>query len=168
MTATTDDDLRRHLLETAEREGVAVVQVAESEGEPPFAFSVGTWRRCAAAEAVVVGVAPEVAHALLMTYAQRVAAGERFEPGRLYDGFLEGHKVTFERVAEQFYPEYFGHAFLVYRNGQFPAVQILVPVPGSPGVFPWHEEAPAGFDRWQPVLTDSGRPESWRPGADGP
>ena len=60
----------------------------------------------------------------------------------------------------------FGSAFLVYPDGEFPALQIVVATPE--GKWPWDADAPEGFAEWQPVLTDSGRPETWTPGADGP
>jgi hypothetical protein len=41
-------------------------------------------------------------------------------------------------------------------------------VPTATGKWPWQADAPPGFGAWQPVLTRSGRPESWTPGADGP
>ena len=162
----SDEDLRRWLLDTAEEHGAAVIQIDGTEDAAPFAFTVGTWRRCGVPEAVVIGLPPEVAQAVLNTYVAKAGAGERFRPGELYDGFLEGCPVTFERVASQYYPEYFGHAFLVYRTGQFAAVQMVVSAPD--GSWPWQEDAPGGFARWQPVLTDSGAPESWTPGVDGP
>lgn len=161
-----DEKLRRWMQETADEHGVAVMRVAEEEGGAPFAFTVGGWRRFGVPEAIVIGLAPEVAEAVLRIYAARAAAGDKFRPGQVYDGFLDECEVTFENVAEPFYLEYLGHAFLMYRKGNFPAVQILIGLPG--GVFPWHEEAPGGFAEWQPVLTESGRPESWTPGEDGP
>jgi len=74
--------------------------------------------------------------------------------------------VVAERVARGHYPEFLGSALLLYPNGDFPAVQLIVGTPD--GDWPWQASAPAGFARWQPVLTESGAPESWTPGVDGP
>lgn len=161
-----DEKFRRWLLEQAERHGHAVVQVAGTDNDPPYAFTVGAWRRFGVAEAVVVGLPPEMSQVLLGAYVQRASAGDRFLAGTVYDGFFEGVSVVFEQVAKGWYPEYLGSAFLLYAKGDFAALQIIVPTPQ--GQWPWHADAPPGFDRWQPVLTESGRPESWTPGVDGP
>lgn len=168
MTAVveTDDQLRRWLVDTAEQHGAAVLHVAADERGASHAFSVGAWRRFGKPEVVVIGLPREVAHAVVNNYVQRVGARERFVPGKLYAGFLEGCPVTFERVAKVHYPEYLGSAFTVYGGADFPALQLVAATPD--GAFPWQDEAPQGFAQYQPVLTDSGVPESWTPGTDGP
>ncbi|WP_017976045.1 DUF4262 domain-containing protein [Actinopolyspora halophila] len=168
MTATPDatDELRDWLLRTSERHGAAVVHVDEEEQHPPYAFSVGAWRRFGKPEVVVVGLPREVAQTVVNTYTARVGRGERFVPGWLYEGFLAEQPVTFERVSGSHYPEYLGSAMLLYGDADFPAVQLLLPTPDT-GVFPWSDRAPEGFPEYQPVLTESGLPESWVPGRDG-
>lgn len=164
--ADTDEELRRWLVDTAEQHGAAVMQVAGDERGAPYAFSVGAWRRFGKPEIVVIGLPPEVSHAVVNIYVQRVWQGERFKPGWLYEGFVNECPVTVERVAKAHYPEFLGSALLVYGDDDFPALQLVVPMPG--GVFPWHADAPDGFAEHQPVLTASGAPESWTPGRDGP
>lgn len=161
-----DEQLRQKLLADAEDYGNAVVQVAGDEHGAPYSFTVGAWRRFGVAEVVVIGLPPEMAAMLVNAYVAKAACGERFRAGELYYDFFEDVPVTFERVATKWYPEYFGSAFLLYRTGGFPAMQIIVPASG--GRWPWQPDAPEGFREWQPVLTDSGLPESWTPGVDGP
>ena len=158
--------LRHWLLDQAEEHGTAVVQVAAEQDSAPYAFTVGAWRRFGIAEAVVVGLPAEMAEILLRAYVTKAREGERFRPGTLFDGFFDGVSVAFEQVAKGWYPEFFGSAFLLYAKGDFPALQIVVPTPQ--GNWPWQADAPAGFGRWQQILTESGRPESWTPGVDGP
>lgn len=158
--------MRRWLVNTAEEHGAAVLHVAEDERGAAYAFSVGAWRRFGKPEVVVIGLPKDVAHTVVNTYVRRAAEGERFVPGRLYEGFLAGCPMTVERVARRFYPEFFGSAFAVYGDGNFPALQLIAATPE--GKFPWHADAPRGFARYQPVLTASGAPESWVPGQDGP
>ncbi|WP_277675745.1 DUF4262 domain-containing protein [Saccharopolyspora rectivirgula] len=165
--AEMDENLRKWLVDTADEHGAAVLHVPGDDQRAPFAFSVGAWRRFGKAEVVVLGLPQEVAHTVVNTYVQRVGAGEKFVPGQLYDRFLRDLPVTFEKVAKQHYPEYFGSAFLVYGGDDFPAVQLIVPSPDE-GKFPWEQDAPEGFATYQPVLTESGAPESWTPGIDGP
>ncbi|TDD53442.1 DUF4262 domain-containing protein [Saccharopolyspora elongata] len=163
----TDEALRKWMVNTADKHGAAVMHVAGDDSGAAYAFSVGAWRRFGKPEVVVIGLPKEVAHAVVNTYVQRVGGGERFQPGQLYDGFLQGCPVTFEKVALQHYPEYLGSAFLVYNGPDFPAVQLIASSPDD-GKFPWQPDAPGGFREYQPVLTDSGLPESWTPGTDGP
>lgn len=161
-----DAQLRQRLLHNAEEDGAAIVQVDQDESGAGYTFSVGAWRQSGVPEAVVVGLPPEMGEELVYRYVQRALAGERFLPGRLYGDFFDGVAVTVERVARGWYPEYFGSAFLLYSKGDFPAVQLIVPTPD--GHWPWSKDAPAGFAEWQPILTESGAPESWKPGVSGP
>jgi uncharacterized protein DUF4262 len=158
--------LRRWLLEQAEKHGHATVEVAEDEHGAPYVFSVGAWRRFGVPEAVVIGLPDGMGRMLIEAYVRRARAGERFLPGRMYHDFFEGVPVMVERVARGHYPEFFGSALLLYPNGDFPAVQLIVAT--TRGAWPWQPDAPAGFAEWQPVLTRSGTPESWTPGVDGP
>lgn len=161
-----DNNLREWLLRTADEDGHAVVEIAGDENGAPYAFSVGAWRRFGAPEAVVIGLPVDMARPLIDLYVHRAASGERFFPGLPYLDFFEGVPVVVERIHRAYYPEYLGSAFLLYPSGEFAALQLIVATPR--GHWPWSPDAPAGFARWQPVLTDSGRPESWRPGIDGP
>lgn len=153
-------------MRTADEHGAAVLHVAGDERGAPFAFSAGTWRRFGKPEVVVIGLPRDVAHGVVNNYVRRVAAGERFVPGRLYEGFLQGCPVVVERVAGTHYPAFLGSALLLYEGVDFPAIQLVVSSPD--GKFPWQEDAPGGFAAYQPVLTASGQPESWRAGVTGP
>ncbi|WP_197321223.1 DUF4262 domain-containing protein [Saccharomonospora sp. NB11] len=162
----SDQELREWIVAQAEQRGNAVVAVAPDEHGSGYAFTVCAWAMHNIPEAVVVGLPGEMATVLLDAYVDRAATGERFVCGKLYDDFFDGVPVTFEKVAQAHYPEYFGSAFLVYPEGDFPAVQIIVP--STDGSWPWSPDAPEGFADWQPVLTASGAPENWTPGVDGP
>ena len=164
----TDDQvaLREKLLADADEHGNAIVEVGGDERSGPYAFSVGAWRRFGVAEAVVIGLAPPMGRNLVNLYVKRAAAGERFVSGVRYKDFFQGLPVVFEHVDKGWYPEFLGSAFLMYPKGDFPAVQIIVPT--ADAIWPWHPHAPEGFARWQPILTDSLKPESWTPGVNGP
>lgn len=174
MTAVTtteteldeDQQLREWIVAQAEQRGNAVISVPRDEQGSGYCFTACAWAMHGVPEAVVVGLPPEVAPTLLDAYVDRAAAGERFEFGAVHTDFFEGVPVTFEEVHKGHYLEYFGSAFLVYPEGDFPAVQIIVATPD--GDWPWADDAPDGFAEWQPILTYSGDPESWTPGVDGP
>ncbi|WP_425440501.1 DUF4262 domain-containing protein [Prauserella shujinwangii] len=166
IAADRDEELREWIVSQGEQRGNAIITVAPDEHGAGFSFTVCAWALHGVPEAVVIGLPDQMAHVLLDAYVDRAAAGERFELGGLYHDFFDGVPITFEKVAQGHYAEFFGSAFLVYPDGDFPAVQIIVPTPD--GRWPWHADAPAGFAEWQPVLTVSGRPESWTPGGNGP
>jgi hypothetical protein len=169
LAELTDEQraLRDKLIADADTHGNAVVEVNEGdERSGPYAFSVGAWRRFGVPEAVVIGLPPGMGRDLVNLYVRRAAAGERFVTGVRYKDFFQGLPVVFERVFKGWYLEFLGSAFLVYPNGDFPAVQIIVPTKDA--IWPWHPHAPEGFARWQPILTDSLKPESWTPGVNGP
>lgn len=150
----------------AKERGNAVITVAGDDEGAGYCFTACAWALHHVPEAVVVGLPEQMGQVLLDAYVDRAATGGPFEPGRVYEDFFENVPVVFETVNPGHYPEYFGSAFLVYPDGDFPAVQIIVPTPE--GHWPWSADAPEGFAEWEPVLTDSGRPESWTPGVDGP
>jgi len=150
----------------AKERGNAVITVAADDKGSGYCFTACAWALHNVPEAVVVGLPEQLGPVLLDAYVDRAANGEIFEVGHVYDNFFDGVPVVLERVARGHYPEYFGSAFLIYPDGDFPALQLIVATPD--GQFPWHADAPEGFAEWQPVLTESGAPESWTPGTDGP
>ncbi|WIX75712.1 DUF4262 domain-containing protein [Amycolatopsis carbonis] len=150
----------------AKERGNAVIAVPQDDQGAGFCFTACAWALHNVPEVVVVGLPGDLGPILLDAYVDRAANGEIFEVGKRYDDFFQGSAVVFERVAKGHYPEYFGSAFLVYPDGDFPALQVVVAT--ADGHFPWQDTAPDGFAEWQPVLTESGVPESWTPGVDGP
>ena len=161
-----DQRLRDFLIAQADAHGHAIVEVAGDKDGAPYAFSVGAWRRHGVPEAVTIGLPVGADTILVDTYVQRASQGESFTPGRVWDDLLEGVLVTVEVVNKGHYPEFFGSAFLVYPDGDFEAIQLITATPQD--YWPWEADAPPGFDLWQPVLTESGLPESWTPGVNGP
>lgn len=166
VLAPEDQALLEWIVAEAERRGNAVISVPADDKGSGYCFTACVWAMHQVPEAVVVGLPGQMAQVLLDAYVDRAATGGLFELGRAYDDFFEGVPVVFEQVNRGYYAEYFGSAFLVYPDGDFPAVQIIVATPE--GQWPWSADAPEGFAAWQPVLTDSGAPESWAPGVDGP
>jgi hypothetical protein len=173
MTAVTADAIApedQALIDWIEAEakarGNAVVTVSSDDNGSGYSFTACAWALHEVPEAVVVGLPEHVGPVLLDAYVDRAAAGTTFETGKVYDDFFDGVPVVFEWVAAGHYPEYLGSAFLVYPEGDFPVLQIIVATPD--GHWPWDPDAPEGFAEWQPVLTESGLPESWTPSVDGP
>jgi hypothetical protein len=99
-------------------------------------------------------------------YVRRAGQGEEFPPGSVWDDLLEGVLVTVEKVSKGHYFAYFGSVFLLHPDGDFDAIQLITAT--NDDAWPWEPEAPEGFGRWQPLLTETHTVESWTPGVDGP
>jgi uncharacterized protein DUF4262 len=161
-----DIELRDRLIAEGNVRGQAIIEVAGDQDGAPYTFSVGAWRRYGIPEAVTIGLPEGAGRYLVETYIHRASQGEEFPPGQVWDDLLEGVLVTVERVNKGHYFEFFGSVFLVHPEGDFDAVQLITATPQD--YWPWEPDAPPGFDLWQPVLTESGVPESWTPGVNGP
>ncbi|TNC26433.1 DUF4262 domain-containing protein [Amycolatopsis alkalitolerans] len=166
VLAPEDHELLEWIVSEAERRGNAVISVPRDDKGSGYCFTACVWAMHQVPEAVVIGLPEQMAQVLLDAYVDRAATGGAFVPGQVVEDFFDGVPVTFEQVNPGHYPEFLGSAFVVYPEGDFPALQIIVATPE--GKWPWDADAPEGFAQWQPVLTGSGRPESWTPGVDGP
>ncbi|WP_189060725.1 DUF4262 domain-containing protein [Longimycelium tulufanense] len=154
--------LETELRSRVDSAGYAVLAVFDPEEEaPPLTYSLGVWRSFGVPEVVTVGVDHDLGTALVEEYVCRSRDGERFKPGRPYAGFLDDLPVIFERVSPAHHADWLGSAAVLYPDRAFPMVQLLVPDPL--GLWPWQPDAPRDFVQSQPVLTASGRPESWNP-----
>lgn len=154
-----DVQLRDRLLAELESRGNAVVSVAADGAQGNYAFTAGVHGKHGIDEAIVIGLPEQMAPVLLDAYVDLAASGRTFQPGEFYDGFFTGVRIAFERVDRMYYASHFGIAHLLYPDGDFPALQIIVPT--GNGLWPWDPAAPAGFAQWQPILTPSGKPESF-------
>ena len=121
--------------------------IREDAAGPQFTYSIGFHHTLGAPEVIVVGIRHELAHSMLWEAYHRARRGETLAPGRFYDGFLDGHAVTFVEVTGDARREYFGFAQWYYK-GDFPALQLVWPS-ASDGRWPWDGESLAGV---QPLL----------------
>ncbi|HET9143301.1 DUF4262 domain-containing protein [Actinophytocola sp.] len=160
----SDEQLRRDLLARIAEHDFTMVAVPAEEGHgggwvaPGFVYSVGLWSFHRVPELIVVGAPTRHAVETINRYAAQVKAGKRFRPGGPFRELLPGPGVMLELVTPSLYHEWFARSFEFYPTGDFPAYQALWP--DRDGNWPWQQ-------RWdahnvpQPVLTESGRPESW-------
>jgi hypothetical protein len=122
------------------------------EGDlPPFAYSIGITQETNQPEVLVIGLKRELAHSIVNEYNDRVRAGERFEAGKNYSGFIEGFDVLAEKVPLSQYDEYVGQALSYYGGSRFELLQLVYPT--TSGVWPWSAEASEWFRNHQPVLS---------------
>lgn len=159
----SDEQVRRDLLAQIARHDYTMVGVPEETSSdrtwvaPGFVYSVGLWSFHRVPELIVVGAPARHAVELINRYVEVVRSGKRLRPGGPYQ-LLPATVVMLELVTPTVYTQWFARAFDFYPSGDFPAYQVLWP--DRAGVWPWQQ-------RWdqrgtpQPVLTASGRPESW-------
>jgi hypothetical protein len=131
--------------------GCSVTSVFDPDGnEPDFSYSIGIGQSSKAPDLIVVGLKREIGHWLVNEYNRRVQAGERFSPGVLYDGFLEGFAVQFTPVDPPHRAGYMRSAVWLYGGSDFEALQLLWP--STRGLWPWDPEAGEWFKANQPLL----------------
>jgi Domain of unknown function (DUF4262) len=160
----SEEQVRRALLARIARNDYTMVNVREERARdrswvaPGFVYSIGLWSFRRVPDVIVVGAPGRHGVELVTRYAELARAGRRLRPGGPYVDLLPGPPVMVELVAPSRYAEWFTSAFDFYPTGDFPAYQLLWP--DRDGNWPWQ----AGWRRRefpQPVLTASGRPESW-------
>lgn len=128
-----------------------MIHVTDPAGElPPFAYSVGIVQSADAPEVIVIGLKQPMAHFVVNEYNQRVRAGERFVPGELYQDFLGGHDVRFERVSAHHFDEYFGWGRDHYGHPDYRALQLVYPT--TDGIWPDEPDASDWFKERQTLL----------------
>lgn len=79
---------------------------------------------------------------------------------------MPGYRFIFERVAQRHYQEWFAKAYDFYPAGDFPALQLLWP--DRRRIYPWQSLFGRVNREPQPLLTGTGRPESFHPWRDRP
>lgn len=160
----TRDEVRREFLSWIAQHDYAMVTIGEEWARdrswvaPGFSYTVGLWAFRRVPELIVVGAPKRQAADLIDKYIGLAKSGRRLTPGGPYPDFAPGAGMMVELVAREHYPQWFAAAFDFYPTGEFPAYQLLWPDRES--TWPWDS-------KWsqrnipQPVLTASGRPESW-------
>lgn len=142
----------RRFLDVIDRHGWHVMNVHGGADGPGFSYSTGIFERTGQPEAIVIGLIPEVAHRVINDYGNRLCTGDRFLPGQLYNGFLEGHPVTFVAAsAPQAVSEYATWTDWYYNRKAFPLVQIVYP-DSQTGAFPWQPDYRESWLPIQPLL----------------
>jgi hypothetical protein len=126
---------------------------SETKDEPAFVYTTGLWKSYKHPEILVFSPTkdPRTLGGVLSALAKRVAAGERFEPGKTYPDVFGKHSGAFRTVHGERYPDYLGTAGAFYSTFDFPALQLFWPDDG--GRFPWDAEFNKNFASLQPLLS---------------
>ncbi len=131
--------------------GCHIMSVFDPERqELDFTYSIGIQETSSAPEAIVIGVKPELGHAMVSRYHRLVRDGVIFEPGVLQNGFLENFPIYVEPVTSpQVYDLILG-CVKYYGGTKCKVVQLIYPT--VEGVWPWEATASEWFIKNQPML----------------
>jgi hypothetical protein len=132
--------------------GWHVIQVAEDDEGPGFAYTIGLFERFAHPELIVFGLPLETMHRMLNGAGAAVRGDRVYRAGRDYDEILEGYQCTFRPVPRSRYKEYLGTACGHYGRDDFPALQLIWP--DREQRYPWAAPDDAWIRMAQPVLAD--------------
>jgi hypothetical protein len=141
----------RLVAEHIEQFGCHVVNVFDPDGlQPHFSYSIGIQATSGAPEVIVVGLRPEMSQWMVNEYNRRVRAGEHFQRGVLYPGFLQGFEVYVEPARRKLVADYVFGCDRYYDGQPYEVVQIVWP--STSGVWPWQKRANDWFKSNQPML----------------
>jgi hypothetical protein len=144
------DPHEQKCLADIERYGCHILHILEGEGYPPFSYSVGIYRSSGAPELIVIGLRQDLSQSIINEYCHRVQTGQRYQPGDVGEGFIEGFACRFRGVAREHYHEHFGWNLWLYGGPQFEVLQLVYP--DTRGIWPWQVPGDDPFRRWQPLL----------------
>ena len=145
------NDFERALVEDIDTHGFRVNSVFADRKtrSPRFSYSVGIQKTCGAPELIIFGMHPSTALDLMWRYFDRVKNGQRMQPHRRYEGFLDGYRVFFQPATRR-REQYMLSCNWYYGAGHYQALQLIYPHPAD--YWPWSRQAMPRFAREQTLL----------------
>ena len=148
-----ESDFDRELLEKTRTVGWYNIHIAEEDGEPAFAFTIGHFYKKNHPEIIVIGLPPNIANKLLNNAAIKIVeANEKIEPYKKYTDFTEELSVAFVPVELEHYKEYLGYANWFYGSMPKPFPTLQMVWPDKAGKYPWEKDYDKKFFKLQPIL----------------
>ncbi len=145
------EQYRKSVLENIEKFGFHTTSVmGRDSDEVSYSYSTGIHETIDKPDIIIFGLSPSVSHAVIGIYYDRVRAGELFEPGIEYSGFLKGYLVMFASISKVKIDEHMLCIPWLYPGKQHEAYQLLYP--DDDGKWPWQDNAEESFRHLQPVL----------------
>ncbi|WP_082111428.1 DUF4262 domain-containing protein [Grimontia sp. AD028] len=148
-----ESDYDAQLLDKVNELGWYNIHIAEENGSPAFAFSIGHFHKQNHPEIIIVGLPAETAHQLLnIAVVKIVGANEKIEPYKKYTDFTESLSVAFVPVGLEHYGEYLGYANWYYGSMPKPYPVVQMVWPDREGKYPWESGYDRRFSQSQPIL----------------
>lgn len=130
------------------------VLAAADGSSPSFSYSIGLEDSAGVPDVIALGENAQIGKSMIDAYQEFALSGLRFEPGRLYPGFLGGgFEVYVEPVTLNAVVDFMLGCVRWYGERPWRAVQIVYP--SVQGVWSWETRAPEWLVKGQPML---GRP----------
>ena len=124
--ATPTNPIEEKVIENVRAGGWFVALIPPEGGAPPWGFTVGLYENFQQPEIVLVGLPPQVMHAIL-NGAGEMAMTEQLTAGLRTDQLLQGLSCEFQNVDKLWYPALLGIAMWYYEGDSFPVLQCLWP-----------------------------------------
>lgn len=148
-----ESEFDRQMMAQIHKVGWYNLHVAEENGSPEFAFTIGHFENRSHPELIIIGLRPGTAEQFLNLAADRItSANEKIIPYKKYNDLADGVTVAFVPVAYKYYDEYLGYANWYYDSmpKPFPALQLVWP--DRAGRFPWEDGYDQRILKLQPLL----------------
>ena len=146
-----DQEEKNAILSNIEKYGCHLALLEPTNYQPGFVYSIGLFKKFGHPEIICFGLKTDVMGAVVNHARDLIQKGETLVPGKLYDGFLEGYKIQFLAVDEDYYWHYVGYGGWFYdRSFDFPLLQLVWP--DKQQHFPWEEEFNPDWKFKQPLL----------------
>lgn len=135
-----------------EEYGWHLLLISGDEGSTGFLYTVGLWSTFQHPELLLfsTGSDPTKLAGYVDRMVKAIAAGERYEPGRRYDGAFGKFSGAVREIDPRWYPHFLGTGGAHYGHFDFPAVQLFWP--DAEGRFPWESEFDLPLVDRQPLL----------------
>ncbi|WP_445363348.1 DUF4262 domain-containing protein [Microbulbifer sp. ANSA003] len=144
----------KRILDNIEKYGCHVLSVLEDEDSPTFTYSIGIYETQSKPELLIVGLDSKISQSMVNEYCQRLKAGESFEVGRYYSGFLEGFDVCFIEMDKKYHDVYPLACNTHYGALPYTVYQLVWPTTSEQ--WPW-DVGTSDFYQWsQPILNRTG------------
>ena len=145
------DKAEKKVIDDIKQYGWSIMHVFDDKNElPNFSYSVGIFHTFKQPEIIVYGMPNDSAQILINNVGSSLKDTDIVE-GKEYRGFINDQvPCVFRKVSQDHYKEHFGFNTWLYKNNDFPVMQLIWPDKGLK--FPWDK----GFDetkrQQQPLL----------------
>lgn len=144
----------QHTIDIIKKHGWTVMKIMDSldtlTEEPNFAYSIGMYETFGLPEIVIIGLKPELQHALINNIGESYREGIKFKSGTFQKDIIANFDCLIVEVEKKYHEDYFGRALWYYGHDNFPVYQIVYPT--TKGIFPWEKGFPETLK--QPILNE--------------
>lgn len=138
------DDVVARMKAKIAQNGWTAQGILANENQPGWTYTIGLDQSRSHPDLLIVGLDQKVAYYVLDVLAQRVMAGERFEPGQSLSGLLAGdYELVVIEVDDVTEGDIFNMATFFYEGWNFTALQLVWP--DMDGNYPWEPGYERGY-----------------------